>query len=592
MTVSHGVWSPGVQRISAGGLFALSVVLGLMGTRLADRSASPEQAVTATVILFGITALLLLVGWLAARSWQVTIDVASFGTLGVILVLLVAGYFVNEMRAILFRADTLIWAESPFVNDIIKFRSGGVLYGARADLSSFNYTPGAPLATWALASMVGLGDSIPAYRVVQLVFVAIAAALGVRTVSLLRRMHGDSRLTLPWTLVWFPLLFLAGTNGIANPFNHLLHNDALALLVCAAGFLVAVEYAAQPRRWLLLLMVLIPVAGFLVKQSLGIWCVMFGAWLLVFDRPFRFWRAVMVGGGGLAAILLLYAGGVALWGDDFRYWVIEGLGNHAVSPLRSIQHALQVWAFWAVGLWAGWILLRGQRAVPLLGLWLLWAFLFAVETYTSGIAWMLNHMGPGSFLAVVWLGAALPVVWPTSGSETGGAAWNWLRAGMFTMASVFLLSGLGLVRVPFPTLPRDANRYASAIEREFEGLPVASVLLDHGSWVYLAAGVVQNDRMAPAGEAGWTGTADFKGMFARIRSHHYRRILVRDLHEDDFMYDYSEWPSSSGVRDSLLHYYREVRVIPAARTVRDRPWLSAITVLEPRAPGDSASASR
>jgi hypothetical protein len=573
-------------------LFALSVVLGLVGTALADRSASPEQAVTRTVVVFGITALALFVFWLASRSWQVTIDGVSFGTLGVMLVLLVAAWFVNELRGVLFRADTLIWAESPFVNDIIKFRSGGALYGARADLSSFNYTPGAPLATWALASLVGLGDSIPAYRVVQLVFVALSAAIGVRAVSLLRRLHGDSRPSQPWTLIWFPLLFLAGTNSIANPFNHLLHNDALALLVCAAGFLVAVEYVVQPRRWLLLVMVIIPVLGFLVKQSLGIWCVMFGAWLLVFDRPFRFWRAVMVGGSALALIVLLYAGGVALWGDDFRYWVIEGLGTHAVSPLRSVQHALQGWAFWAAGLWAGWLLLRGQKAVQLLGLWLLWAFLFAVETYTSGIAWMLNHMGPGSFLAIVWLGAALPTVWPAPGGEPTGASWQWLRAAMFTLASVFLLSGLGLVRVPYPNLPADANRYASDIEREFDGLPVESVLLDHGSWVYLPAGVVQKDRMAPAGEAGWTGTADFTGLFERIRSHHYRRILVRDLHEADFMYDYSEWAAPSGVRDSLLHYYREARVIPAARTVRDRPWLSPITVLEPRLASDSGSASR
>jgi hypothetical protein len=201
----------------------------------------------------------------------------------------------------------------------------------------------------------------------------------------------------------------------------------------------------------------------------------------------------------------------------------------------SIQHAFDGWAFWAAGLWGGWMLLRGSRAVALLGPWLVWVLLFAVETYTSGIAWMLNHMGPGSFLAVVWFAAALPTVWPSPRAESGGRAWTWLRAGLVTAMSLFVLSGFGSIRVPVPSLPFDADRYAAAIEREFEGMPVESVLLDHGSWFYLRNGVVQRDRSAPAGEAGWTQTASFAGLFDRIRSHHYRRILVRDLYGEEFM---------------------------------------------------------
>ena len=177
--------------------------------------------------------------------------------------------------------------------------------------------------------------------------------MGVRTASLIRALRGGERPGLPWTIAWFPLLFLASTNALTNRFNHLLHNDALALLTCAAAFLVMAEYAARPRPVLLAVMVLLPPAGFLVKQSLGIWCVLFGAWLLFFDRPFRFWRAAAVGGAGLALTLVLYAGALALWGDNFRFWAIDGLANHAVSPLRSIQHAIDGWAFWAAGLFGG-----------------------------------------------------------------------------------------------------------------------------------------------------------------------------------------------------------------------------------------------
>jgi len=518
--------------------------------------------------------------WFQSRKWRLTMDVVSFGVFGVTLVLLVAAYFTAELRAILYRADMLIWSESPFVNDIIKFRSGGTLYGTPADFDSFNYTPGAPLLTWGLASLVGLGDSVPAYRVIQVLLVAIASAMGVRTVSLIRALRGAERPGLPWVMVWFPLLFLAATNGLTNQFTHLLHNDALGLLICAASFLVLAEYAVRPRTWLLVAMVLLPAAGFLTKQSLGIWCVLFGAWLLFFDRPVRFWRAVAVGGGGLALTLALYAGGRAIWGADFQYWVIEGLGKHEVSPLRSIQHALDGWMFWAVGLWAGLLLLRGERLRPLLGLWLVWGLLFAVETYTSGIAWMLNHMGPGSFLAVVWLAAALPSVWPTARPAEGPTWLAWLRAGAFTVLAVFALNGLSAVRVPSTSLPRDADRYVSEIEREFEGMSPATVLLDNGSWQYIRAGVVQKDRSSPAAEAGWTGTADFTRFFDRIRTHYYDRILVRELHGEEFMYDYGSWEKRSGARDSLLRYYREVRVIPEVAGY-DRVSLRSINVLEP-----------
>jgi hypothetical protein len=585
--------SPGAERGVTALLFVLAVLLGTVGNAIATTTDSPERAVVLTGIVFAASGAVLSLGWFSVKGWNLTMDVASFGAFTVVLVLLVAAFFAAELRAILFRADTLIWAESPFVNDIIKFRTGnGPLYGAPSDLDSFWYTPGSPFLTWALASVVGMGESIPAYRVIQVLFVVAAVVLGVRSATLIRRLRGGARQALPWSIAWFLLLFLAATNTLTNPFNHLLHNDALGLLVCAACFLVIVEYAVRPRAMLLAAMVLLPAAGFLVKQSLAIWCALFGAWLLVFARPFRFWRAVLVGAGGLALVIALYAGGIGLWGEDFRYWIIEGLGKHTVSPLRSIEHAIAGWAFWVAGIWGGWVLLRGDRAPVLLGLWMVWATLFAIETYTSGIAWMMNHMGPGSFLGIVWLCAALPEVWPAAQRADGGRALGWLRAGFVTAIALFALSGFGAIRVPVASLPRDADRYATSIEREFDGRPPESVLLDHGSWPYLHDGIVQKDRSAAAGEAGFTGVASFGEFLKRVRMHHYDRILVRDLHSGDFMYDYASWEHSSGVRDSLLRYYREAKVIPGVEGVPDNPWLRAISVLEPRIATDSIVAVR
>jgi len=293
-------------------------------------------------------------------------------------------------------------------------------------------------------------------------------------------------------------------------------------------------------------------------------------------------RAVLVGGGGLVLTLLLYGGGVLAWGADFRYWVIEGLGKHAVSPLRSIEHALEGWAYWAAGLLACLVLVRGERARSLLGLWLVWVALFGVETYTSGIAWMLNHMGPGSFLAVVWLAASLPAIWPVPRTEARG--WSWFRAALVAAIAILSLSGLRAIHLPIPALSADAERYASEIEREFEGAAPAEVLLDHGSWLYLPGNVVQKDRSAPAGEAGFTQTADFGGLLSRIREQSYARILMRELDGPEFMYDYASWPVSSGVRDSLLAHYRVVRTILGVDGAEENPWLRPISVLEPRQP--------
>jgi hypothetical protein len=155
-----------------------------------------------------------------------------------------------------------------------------------------------------------------------------------------------------------------------------------------------------------------------------------------------------------------------------------------------------------------------------------------------------------------------------------------LRTAIFTAVAIFALNGLNAVRIPITSLPRDADRYASEIEREFQGLRPERVLLDNGSWLYFDAGVVQKDRSSAAGEAGWTGTADFGPFFERIRTHYYDRILVRELHGDDFMYDYSLWESPSGVRDSLMKYYREARVIDGVAGL-DVVWLRSINVLEP-----------
>jgi hypothetical protein len=380
------------------------------------------------------------------------------------------------------------------------------------------------------------------------------------------------------------LLFLIATNLTTNQFVQFLHNDALALLITMVAYWLLLKYAETRSTAILAGMAMLPALGFMVKQSLLIWAVLYGLYLLVFDRlP---WRRLVAFGLGMGAMAGAVIGGCYLiWGHDFWYWTFTVMGNHAVSPLRSFEHALAGWGFFVIGITGGLLIQAGNGDRRVLGAWLAGMLLLAVETYSSGVAWMLNHMGPGALIAAIWLGAAvarhLPAVIPPQ--PAGLFSPNALRASAVFAVFILMLGGLGAIRIPTAGIPPDARRYVEAIEKAMEGPPREKVLLDMGSWLYLPGGIVMKDRGAPAGEAGYTGTVNFEGFMARIVARHYDRILVRDLHSPVFNYDYALWGESSGVRSALLQYYRETATIPAVEANgRHPPWFAAVSVLEPR----------
>jgi hypothetical protein len=185
-------------------------------------------------------------------------------------VLLLTIYFYQVSFWVSFPADFLIWSESEFVSDILKFRVGYPLYTAQVNNESFIYTPGAPLLTYFISAALGQEPSIPVYRMIQVGYVALASVIALFTVRALigaRYPALNYRTLFPWSILWLPLLFLVATNSLTNPFVHNLHNDALALLVSAAGFFLLVKYAASQDKRLLPLMAVIPAVGFLSKAT-------------------------------------------------------------------------------------------------------------------------------------------------------------------------------------------------------------------------------------------------------------------------------------------------------------------------------------
>jgi hypothetical protein len=315
--------------------------------------------------------------------------------------------------------------------------------------------------------------------------------------------------------------------------------------------------------------------------------VLYGAQLALFDRPRSTRRLVAFGLGAAGALALVLTGCYLLWGEPFYYWVFVPLGKHGVSPLRSFQHLLTAWAYFAIGLLGGYALLRGDRFRLLLGPWLIWLALLLLETYSSGVAFMLNHLGPGSLIAGIWFFAGLARLWPSIAPAGGNLRpERWLRAGVAVAMVGLLFNGLGVVRIPTRPFSPDVDRYVAEIETEFAEQSSGDILLDVGSWVYLRDGVVMRDRAPSIGERGLSQTGDFSGMVGRIEQKRYSKILVRNLHLPDLWYDHYSWSRSSGIRQALLDNYRETGQIAAVRGPGPgwaRPYgLAEISILQPR----------
>jgi hypothetical protein len=368
---------------------------------------------------------------------------------------------------------------------------------------------------------LGQETSIPAYRMIQVGYVTLPAVIALFTARALLKARYPAlnyRALFPWSLLWLPVLFLIATNSLTNPFVHNLHNDALAVLVSAIGFFLLVKYAISQDKRLLLFMAALPTIGFLVKQPVAIWAVLYLVYLVFFERPFSILRIAAFGLAAFGGIVAALAGGYLLWGENFTYWMFGAAGNHDISPLRSFQHVLDTWPYFAIGLIGGVVFLRGKLFPNILGLWTIWLLFILVEVYTSGIGWTLSHLGPGSLIAGVWFVAGLTILWTEAHHNATSLMpfQRWLRCGVAVVVAILLFSGLGLVRIPTQPFSDDAYRYVREVEEQFQEAPAEDILLDSGTWVYFDQGIVMKDRVTSIGDRGWGQTGDFSGIVGRI----------------------------------------------------------------------------
>lgn len=539
-------------------------------------------------IFAGICALLFAGGVILLRAPEV-LPTTHVHCAILLLAILALGFVAVELRntAPLIRlpVDLVMGSESQFVDHVIRYRAGQPQYTPLDDANSSPYAPAPHLLTYWIAALAGRPTSIPAYRMVQqlyLVIAALFAAFAAR--SLLLWIRPDRRLANLWLFFWIPFLYLIAINPATNAYSFSLYSDALGLAANAIALWIFFGYiTSDDDRWLIL-MAIMPALGFLAKQKEVVWIGLYVVYFLLTGRLGQ--RRILWFLAASAALVILAVGlCYAVWGHPYWAWNFQVLSHLHISPQVVISQMGKAAWYVLPGLIGGLLLLPGQNFSRLFPMWICWLLHLCIAIYTSGVAFRPTHLGASTVIGAVWFAVGLATLWPENpeSEPPQTRAFRWLCAALVPFAILTALLGADLPR-PRVTLTPDFRRYISAIEKEFEGMPRDRVLLDTGSWVYLPQNIVMKDRLSPLGVLWGTGSSDLTATAARFRQHYYARILWR-----------SEKTVSRDPRflRALEENYRQVRVIPAPEKERGE-WihsfvLNDVTVYEPIPPGDPAA---
>lgn len=578
-----------VSRVVALGLAGLaSTMLGGVLIHLLDldRDGFPQYALLLPVL--GVVALLPVVA-AGVRSKR-TGDARPLAVaLAFSATWLVASAWMYRLAFLIsFPADLLSYSEGIFINDITKIRVGAPFYGEPEQFDSYVYAPGASFVTYQLSRIVGASRSFTVLRGLMSGYALGVSLLGsVCAYRLVRIAAPDRALRMSpvWAAVMAPLLFLIATNKVTNVYSWTLNVDGLAQLLVLLGFLVLIHYAEHRSAWLIPVMILLPGIGFLIKQNQMMWFGIFVGFLAVFDDPRSIRRAatVAVGGGLFIGLVLLLCS--SAWGDPFWYWTFEVLQNHKLIPAESWNHFKTGFGSVLMILGGGGLLLLSPRDRRLWGLWLVALGMLLLTTYTSGIGYVMNHMGPATVLGAVFLLATLAVFY----GNDRRAAWT---AAVPAAVAVAMMVGTYSVRRPQNELAVEGHAYVEQIRQELEGIEPDKVMVDVGAFLHFEADRVWRNGAVSVGEISYAGTSDFAGLKAKIRAKEFDRILVRAFQHELSWYDHVTLEKPTHLQEVMLETYRVASTVPRPKTRigrLDTHPFETISILVPKT--DTASTS-
>jgi hypothetical protein len=533
----------------------------------------PQALIGCTTILFVLAAYLLRFHPEQIEGSPARIGILVLTLFGLTLTLV----HVESIRPLVtLPYDLANWSEPEFVVDIIKWRTGAPLYGSPDDSNSNSYTFLAPALTYFLARVAGHPQSIPMYRLIQQIYLALSALLAAAAAWNLLLISDPNRLPrMKWLwLAFFSMAaFLIAGNPQTGAYNIVLHNEALGWLVSTFAFWLLTQYFVSRSTLWLWIMAGVPPLGFLTKQYLAVWALIYAV-AIWFEGRLSRRNVILFGGSCFAAVLATIGICVIVWGANFRYWVFQVLGNHAPRLSWILYRFSDASPYLALGLFGGLVLLRGPAAARMLSLWVGWIVMVLPALYTSGITFAPTHLGPATMVGACFGLAAIARLFPGEGTRDHQPAQQWLTAGLVVGLVVSYFAGLGYLQPTDFSVSPDLSRYVRSIEKQFEGLPVQKVLLDTGDWIYLRHDVLMKDR----GPLLAMHRVPHYGLNERLRNQEYSRILLAKDRKGRYEYD----PDlSRGITRELQAHYHEICRIPGVEHLWANAWLAEIVVLEP-----------
>ena len=465
-----------------------------------------------------------------------------------------------------FRCDLYIWAESPFMTNLLKLWNGAPIYGDPTDVNSFIYAPGLEYLTWAVLAPFGVALDIRFCRLVSVLLGLGAAA----TMAVTRLRVADdigaaegrpatrrARFLAAAFSIGALVVFANFTSFVPHPDNLQMLHAALTLFLCHAALrtgsvaraVVAMAFAAL---------------GCLTKQTAAFTWV--GALVaLVVAGPWR-WRTAIV----------LAATGAVVFACAALPLVIDPHARFFTIRLPLLQGI--TWSKW-IGLFQE--MFTGHRLVlvaiaPACALRIAgsgrrgrdfvvaWTALLCTAGLANVISYMKTEGSDNNFGIVgFWLLPLALANLPGFAEPQPTRASSWFLAMRLAAFGLLLASAVPM----WTPLPASASTYCSAfVDAVGNDLRAGRrVLLAHGTTplIWNGARDVPLDRGNTVLEYMFGGRLDLaQKMTERIQARHYDRIYVNTR------WYFWQMPL-------IEKHYREVQRIPHAEV--HTPFAAAAT---------------